>query len=500
MRTTARPGPLAMVIFGATGDLTRRKLMPALYRLFCERLLPRGFAVIGFAREQMSDGEFRERMREAVEEFATAPAAEPWSRFAEKLCYVGSVFEDPVGFQLLRERLERLDHEKGTAGNRLYYLAVPPAVVGTVVPQLAAAGLVHTPEEPAWSRVIVEKPFGRDLASARELNALLHNAFEESQIYRIDHYLGKETVQNLLVFRFANVIWEPVWNRNYIDNVQITVAEAVGVEQRAGYYERAGALRDMVQSHLLQLLALTAMEPPGAYDADSIRGEKVKVLQSLAPIPAAKVATETVRGQYTPGWVAGRPVPGYREEPDVAADSQTETFVALRTCIDNWRWAGVPFYLRTGKRMPTKASEILIQFRSAPHPILDSVEGDRPAPNLLVVHVQPDEGISLFFEAKVPGLAGALHPVSMDFRYHSAFERQAPEAYERLLLDAMLGDATLFARRDEVEAAWGFVTPILDGWSTVVGGVEPYPAGSWGPPAADALIGADGRRWQNPNP
>jgi glucose-6-phosphate 1-dehydrogenase len=489
----AAPPPQTIVIFGATGDLTRRKLIPALFRLFVEGLLPESFAVLGVAMEPLSDEAYRQRMKEAIGEFAGGADGGTWDEFAARLGYVDADFGKPDGFRRLHERLLELDRTRGTAGNRLFYLAIPPTVIAQVVAGLQGASLV-CPDEGCSVRIIVEKPFGRDLRSAQELNALLLGAFEEEQIYRIDHYLGKETVQNLLVFRFGNVVWEPIWNRTMVDHVQITVAETVGVERRAGYYEKAGALRDMVQSHLLQLLAIATMEPPAAYDADSIRDEKVKLLRSIHPIACDG---GVVRGQYARSHPGARPMAGYREEPGVAPDSRTETFVALRLCIDNWRWAGVPFFLRTGKNLPTKASEVVVRFRPAPHPILDRVQGDAPTPNALVLRVQPEEGISLFFEAKVPGIRGPLQPVSMDFFYASAFGVDAPEAYERLLLDAMLGDATLFARRDEVEAAWALVDPILRSWEAG-GEPEPYAARSWGPPGADAMLAAEGRAWHQP--
>jgi glucose-6-phosphate 1-dehydrogenase len=496
MRSGAIPPPLALVIFGATGDLTRRKLLPAVFRLWKDGLLPQGFAVVGFGREEMPDEQFRERMRAALAEFAQPPSDDDWAGFAPRLSYVATPFDDPEAYIRLDRHLKEMDGLCGTCGNRLYYLAIPPSVIPTVVEGLGRAGMVRAPGEPEWTRIVVEKPFGHDLASARELNALLLRVFDESQVFRIDHYLGKETVQNLLVFRFANVIWEPVWSRTYVDHVQVTVAETVGVESRAGYYERAGALRDMVQSHLLQLLTLVAMEPPAAYDADSIRTEKVKVLRAVRPVTRESVEREVVRGQYAAS-PDGR-MAGYRQEPGVAPGSRTETSVALRLWIDDWRWAGVPFYLRTGKRMPRKSSEVVVRFRQAPHPILDAVQGDRPQPNALVLRIQPKEGISLYFEAKVPGLSGPLEPVAMDFDYARAFPgAQAPEAYERLLLDAMLGDATLFARRDEVEAAWALVTPILEAWETG-GEPEPYPAGTWGPPGADRLLEEMGHRWHEP--
>lgn len=495
MKSGRTPQPQALVIFGATGDLTRRKLMPAIYTLFCEGLLPDEFAVVGFAREPMSDDEFRTRMHDALAEFAKKPSDDEWAKFAPHLAYVGSVFEDAAGFQRLRTRLEELDHEQGTRGNRLYYLAVPPGVMEMVAQQLGRAGLVCDPASSCFTRIIVEKPFGHDLESAQQLNADLHKVFDERQIFRIDHYLGKETTQNILVFRFGNVIWEPVWSRTFVDHVEITVGETVGVEQRAGYYEKAGALRDMVQSHLLQVLALVAMEPPASYDADSIRTEKVKVLRSIRPIRGEDVAHDTVRGQYAAS--EDGKLAGYRDEPGVDPGSRTETFAALRMWIDNWRWADVPFYLRTGKRAPAKVSEVVVRFRPAPHPILDNVEGDSPSPNALVLKIQPNEGISLYFEAKVPGMRGELRPVSMDFDYAHAFNTESPEAYQRLLLDAMVGDATLFAREDEVIAAWTLITPILEEWARG-GEPEPYPAGTWGPEGSDRLIREDGREWRVP--
>jgi glucose-6-phosphate 1-dehydrogenase len=493
MKSARTPQPQALVIFGATGDLTRRKLLPAVYKLFCDGLLPEGFAVVGFAREAMDDDTFRERMRAALAEFAKEPSDEEWARFAPRLGYVGSVFEDPAGFRALKDRLDAFDREQGTGGNRLYYLAVPPGVMELVAEQLGRAGLVCHPKSECFSRIIVEKPFGHDLDSARKLNEDLHRVFDETQVFRIDHYLGKETTQNILVFRFGNLVWEPVWSRNHVDHVEITVGESVGVEQRAGYYEHAGALRDMVQSHLLQVLALVAMEPPASYDADSIRSEKVKVLRSIRPIRGEDVAHDTVRGQYAAS--ADGKLAGYRDEPNVDPRSRTETFAALRLWIDNWRWADVPFYVRTGKRLGAKHSEVVVRFRPAPHPILDVVEGDSPASNALILQIQPKEGISLLFEAKVPGMRGELRQVSMDFDYTRAFQTESPEAYQRLLLDAMLGDATLFAREDEVVAAWTLITPILDEWART-GEPEPYPAGSWGPACSDALIREDGRAWR----
>lgn len=492
-----RPPPLVLVIFGGTGDLARRKLIPALWKLREDGLLPHAFAVVGNSREDIDDGIYRERMHGALEEFAKAPEKEAWADFSSRLFYVPGSTDNPQTFVDLRRRLEEIDRDHGTAGNRLFYLALPPGIVEQMAEGLGRAGLVRHPDEESWTRMIVEKPFGRDLASARRLNVDLTRVFAEQQIFRIDHYLGKETLQNLLVFRFANTIWEPLWSRTYVDHVQITVAEEVGVGSRAGYYDKSGALRDMIQSHLMQILTLVAMEPPASYDADSIRNEKVKVLQSIPLLQGEAVRSCTVRGQYAAGEVDGEAAPGYGDEEKVPAGSRTETFAAVRLEVDNWRWAGVPFYLRTGKRLPAKASEVVIRFRPAPHPVRDLVQRDAPAPNALVLHIQPDEGISLFFEAKVPGLRGPLRPVSMDFDYCRAFGVDSPEAYQRLLLDAMLGDATLFARRDEVEAAWTLVTPILEAWEAE-GAPEPYPAGTWGPKGADELLAREGRSWAVP--
>jgi glucose-6-phosphate 1-dehydrogenase len=491
------PDPLVLVIFGGTGDLARRKLMPALWKLRTAGLLPEAFAIVGNAREEMDDDAYRQRMHDALAEFAEAPDPAAWAEFAARIFFVGGSTDGAATFDALGKRLGEIDRDHGTRGNRLYYLALPPGIVEQTAEGLGRAGLVCAADSECWTRMIVEKPFGHDLASARRLNEDLTRVFDERQIFRIDHYLGKETLQNLLVFRFANVIWEPLWNRTYVDHVQITVAETVGVESRAGYYDGSGALRDMIQSHLLQVLTLVAMEPPASYDANSIRTEKVKVLRSIPLLRGDSVRADTVRGQYAAGEMEGEAVPGYREDEKVPADSRTETFAAVRLEVDSWRWAGVPFYLRTGKRLPAKASEVVIRFRPAPHPVRDLVHSDAPAPNALVLHLQPDEGISLFFEAKVPGLRGPLRPVSMDFDYCRAFGAESPEAYQRLLLDAMLGDATLFARRDEVEAAWTLITPILEAWAAQ-GEPEPYPAGSRGPQGADELLSREGRSWAVP--
>jgi glucose-6-phosphate 1-dehydrogenase len=497
LRMQRTPEPCAVIIFGATGDLTHRKLVPALYNLQRERFLPPGFSVAGFARRDWSDEFFRDSLLHDAQEFSRSGIEAPlWESFSEGVSYVQSAFDDAKGYQALAKRLNELDDQRGASGNRLFYLATPPESYATIIQQLGAAGLAKSPRG-GWVRIIVEKPFGRDLASARALNAEVHNVFDENQVYRIDHYLGKETVQNILVFRFANGIFEPLWDRRYVDHVQITVAETVGVEGRGGYYEHAGALRDMVQNHLMQLLTLTAMEPPIGYRADVVRDEKVKVLRAIRPIAPEQVDRFTVRGQYGPGAAGGQAVPGYREEQGVARDSNSETYVALQLFIDNWRWAGVPFLLRTGKRLPKRVSEIAIQFRSAPLMLFDSGPLSDIEPNVLAIQVQPDEGITLRFDSKVPGQANQIRPVTMDFRYNAAFGVESPEAYERLLLDAMLGDSTLFTRSDEVEASWSLITPIHHGWEANAPPAFPnYDAGTWGPKEADRLLEREWRAWR----
>jgi len=497
LRMQRTPEPCTVIIFGATGDLTHRKLVPALYNLQRERLLPPGFSVVGFARRDWTDAFFRESLLHNAQEFSRSGIEAPlWESFAEGVSYVQSAFDDAKGYQALAKRLNELDEQRGASGNRLFYLSTPPESYATIIQQLGAAGLAKSPRG-GWVRIIVEKPFGRDLFSARALNVEVHKVFDESQVYRIDHYLGKETVQNILVFRFANGIFEPLWDRRYVDHVQITVAETVGVEGRGGYYEHAGALRDMVQNHLMQLLTLTAMEPPIGYRADAVRDEKVKVLRAIRPIAPEQVDRFTVRGQYGAGATGGQPVPGYREEQGVAPDSNTETYVALQLFIDNWRWAGVPFLLRTGKRLPKRVSEIAIQFRSAPLMLFDSGPLSDIEPNVLAIQVQPDEGITLRFDSKVPGQANQIRPVTMDFRYNAAFGVESPEAYERLLLDAMLGDSTLFTRSDEVEASWSLITPIHQGWESNPPPAFPnYDAGTWGPKEVDKLLEREWRAWR----
>ena len=490
LRIEATPEPTTLVIFGASGDLTKRKLLPALYQLSRAQRLPTRFSVIGVARSPMGDDEFRQQLHDSLKEFAGVAAPnDVSSALARDLAYVAGEMDDPA----LYERLAAMLNERAAEGV-LFYLAIPPTVYAAVVERLGAAGLTDAGGR-GWRRVIVEKPFGTDLSSARALNRLLHGHLDESQIFRIDHYLGKETVQNLLVFRFANGMFEPVWNRRYIDHVQITAAETVGVERRASYYEGSGALRDMVQNHLMQVLALIAMEPPIAFSAENVRDRKLDVILSIQPLLEEGKA-HVVRAQYEAGWVNGSDVPGYREEEGVAPSSTAETYVALRMQLDSWRWAGVPFYLRTGKRLPKRTTEIAIQFRRPPLHIFKKISPASIAPNLLVVNVQPDEGISVRFEAKVPGSRMQLAPVMMNFRY-GAFGTAVPEAYETLLLDAMLGDPTLFARHDFVEASWALITPVHEAWTAERAREIPtYEAGEWGPAAADAMMKTDGRRWR----
>jgi glucose-6-phosphate 1-dehydrogenase len=494
------PEPCAVVLFGATGDLTHRKLAPALFRLAVAGLLPSDYAIVGYARRDWDDDAFRASLRETLEPEAGPDFAQTWPPFAERILFCGGTFDDPAGYERLRSTLERADKTLGTQGNRLFYLAAAPEFFVTIVDGLGRADLIypHQQESP-WSRVVVEKPFGHDLESARQLNRDLSRVLDESQIYRIDHYLGKETVQNILALRFANAIYEPVWNRRHVAGVQITVAEEVGMPGgRGAYYDQAGALRDMVQNHMMQLLSLVAMEPPVDLSADAVRNEKVKVLQALPRWSPEDVARNVVKGQYAAGSIQGKPVPGFREEKGVRPDSKTDTYVAMRLTLDNWRWAGVPFYLRTGKRLPKRATEIAIQFRPPPTQLFEPDDEGTGGADQLVLRIQPNEGASLAFQAKVPGSRRRLQEVRMDFRYGTAFAAPPPEAYERLLLDAMLGDPTLYTRIDEVESAWRFITPILEAWER--SGVEPqlYEAGTWGPAAADALTARDGARWRRP--
>ncbi len=495
--TRSVPDTCTVVIFGATGDLTHRKLIPALYNIAADGELPPQVAVVGMARRTKTDEEFRTEMGEAVRKFSRQTVRdELWDGFAKSLFYHVSEFGDAEGYQGLRKKLEEIEKERGNGGNRLFYLAVAPDQFEVILENLKAAGL-NKPESGSWARVIVEKPFGTDLPSAKHLNDIVQRAFPEDSTYRIDHFLGKETAQNILVLRFANAIFEPLWNTRYIDHVQITAAETLGVEGRAGYYEGAGALRDMVQNHLLQLLCLVAMEPPTDLRADSIRDEKVKVVRSLRQFSSEEVAGNVVRGQYAAGAIAGKAVPAYREEEKVDPKSSTETFVALRLNIDDWRWADVPIYMRVGKRLPKSGTEISIHFKKAPS-VLFNKESQALDHNVLVIRIQPDEGISLRMQAKVPGTSFRIEPVKMDFHYGTSFGKASPEAYERLLLDAMSGDATLFARRDEVEQAWKFIDAIEEAWAARENSptLFEYPAGSWGPEEADDLLARDGRAWR----
>jgi glucose-6-phosphate 1-dehydrogenase len=490
------PDPALMVLFGATGDLAHRKVIPALYHLWRTNLLPHEFVVLGVGRRSYDDATFRQEIRTALEKYSRIlPLDEAaWRSFSERICYQVLDFGDPSGFDRLVERLDALDAERGTRGNRLFYLATQPSQFADIISQLGRVGLDHEHFDGGWRRVIIEKPFGHDLVSAQRLNREVGKTFRESQVYRIDHYLGKETVRNLLVFRFGNGIFEPLWNRRYVDHVQITVAESIGIEDRGAFYEETGALRDVVQNHLLQLVCLVAMEPPATFQADALRDEKVKVLRAIATDPVEP--HEVVRGQYGPGWVAAKPVPGYREEPDVDPNSETETYVAARMMIDDWRWSGVPFYIRTGKRLAKRSTEIAIQFKEVPHRLFEDSAAD-PDPNLLAIRIQPDEGMMLRFAAKVPGLGLDVRPVTMDFTYGSAFTVDFPDAYETLILDALQGDASLFTRADEVENAWAIVDPLIEAWAKEPPPDFPnYAAGTWGPDAADELLARDGRRWR----
>ncbi len=491
------PEPFTFVIFGAAGDLAHRKLFPALYNLMFDGWLPAECRILGVARRQYGDAEFREEIRAAVMRYSRRqPDSEVLDRLMANTMYVTADFNDGAQYQALKTILQ--DPEQGFPQNYLFYLATPPSAYPAIASHLGSHGLARPFDGKHWVRIIVEKPFGHDLDSAVALNGHLHQVFDESQIYRIDHYLGKETVQNILVFRFANGIFEPLWTRQYIDQVQITVAESLGVAGRGSYYDQAGALRDMVQNHMLQLVSLIAMEPPVAFEADAVRDEKVKVLRSIRPFTTRDVADWTVRAQYEGGTVEGEPVPGYLDEPDIASDSRTESYVALRLLIDNWRWAGVPFYLRTGKRLPKRATEIAIQFKTAPHRFFLQTDTPELAPNLLTLKIQPDEGISLRFGAKVPGPAIKVRTVNMEFLYGTSFDGTPPEAYERLLLDAMVGDSTLFTRKDEVEAAWALVSSILRGWWRARGPIPTYDAGTWGPEEADAMVERNGFHWRKP--
>ena len=495
MRLTRTAEPCAVIIFGASGDLTKRKLVPALYHLTQDRLLPSEFAVVGVARRETSDEQFRQNMRDALVELGGEQLDDSaWESFAKGLYYVTGDFDNPETYRRLDEKLQLVDRERGTSGNRVFYLSTSPSAFTQIVDLLGDAKLVH-PEGDSWARVIIEKPIGHSLESAVALNESVGTVLREDQIYRIDHYLGKETVQNLLAFRFGNGIFEPLWNRNYIDNIQITNAEAVGVEGRGGYYEGTGVVRDMIQNHVFQVLSLVAMEPPINMTATAVRDEKIKVMEAIQPITHDMVPDVAVRGQYGAGHVGGKVVPGYREEEGVTAESPTETFAAFKLTFDNWRWGGVPFYIRSGKRMARRITEIAIYFKEVPHRLFPSQQLE---PNCLIVRVQPNEGITLRFNAKVPGQTTTIRAVNMDFRYGASFGARLAEAYERLLLDCILGDSTLYARRDMTERGWEIVTPVLDRWAEEAPGSEfpNYEAGSWGPKASDDMLERDGRRWR----
>jgi glucose-6-phosphate 1-dehydrogenase len=490
--------PCVMVIFGFTGDLTRRKLIPALYNLASQQLLSREFAVVGIGRTPMTNDEARKKLTDEFKEFATGPVdPDLWEWFVRHINYVSGNFDDPTTYDRLKQELVQVEKDHCTHGNVFFYLATAPNFFCEIVQRLASVNLMKE-ENGQWRRVIIEKPFGHDLESARTLNQNLLKFAGEHQIYRIDHYLGKETVQNILAFRFANGIFEPIWNRRYIDNVQISVAETVGVEKRGSYYDTAGALRDMVPNHIMQLITLSTMEPPISFEANAVRDEQAKILHAIQPFTSEDVLSKTVRGQYGEGIVNGQRVPAYRAEPGVPPDSKTETFVAMKLLIDNWRWAGVPFFLRTGKRMASRNTHVVIEFRRAPFVLFRETQVEDLMPNQLVMHIQPEEGISLRFAAKTPGPAMHLGEVDMDFKYADYFGETTATGYERLLHDCMIGDATLFQRADMVEAGWSIVTPVLDVWKALPPRNFPnYPAGSWGPKEADELLERDGRAWRN---
>jgi glucose-6-phosphate 1-dehydrogenase len=497
MERSGKPTPPVLVIFGAGGDLTWRKLVPAFYNLYVDDWLPEQFQILGLDLKPMSDSDFRERLRSGAERFSRyAPALPNWERFADHLKYIEANFDAPAPYAQLTQELAAQDRAWNTPAQHMFYLAVPPQLIEMIVSRLGEAGLVADRRR---ARVVIEKPFGHDLDSAARLNRLLLSSLAESQIFRIDHYLGKETVQNILAFRFANSLFEPIWNRRYIDHVQLTVAEKVGVEHRGAYYERAGALRDMVQNHIMRVVGQIAMEPPVSFEPDELRNKKLDVLRAIRPISRRELAKHAVRGQYGPGQIGGQPVPGYRQEPDVAADSITETFVALQLFIDNWRWQDVPFFVRTGKRLPARLSEAHIQFKPVPHRSFPPEAVKRWEPNRLILYITPEEGIRVRFLAKRPGPEMHLDPVWMRFSYREFFRTPPPDAYETLLLDVMRGDASLFMRADQAETAWTVVQPILEAWAAERPADFPnYAAGEWGPAAADELLAREGRRWLLP--
>jgi glucose-6-phosphate 1-dehydrogenase len=492
------PPPCTMVIFGASGDLTRRKLVPALYNLALDGLLPERFAVVGVARRPIEGQAFVETLAEGIRSHSRRPLSDDrWQDLARNISYIAANTDDSTGYDRLSAHLDELDQTLGTGGNRLFYMATPPSAFTVIVERLGRAGLQRPGTGGSWARIVVEKPIGHDLVTARRLNRAINDVFAESSVFRIDHYLGKETVQNLLVFRFANAIFEPLWNQKYIDHVQLTVAETLGVEGRGSYYEEAGTTRDMVQNHIFQLLCLIAMEPPVSLEADTIRDEKVKVLRALRPVDPDQIYDTSVRAQYAAGVIGNEKVIGYRDEPGVAADSCTETYVSARLEIDNWRWAGVPFYVRAGKRMSRRITEIALRFRDVPHRLFSN---DPLTANTLALQVQPDEGISLTFDAKVPGTSPRIQPVGMDFKFGGSFKAGTPAAYERLILDAIIGDSTLFIRGDEVEAAWAYTDRLHEGWDAAPQATLPqYTAGTWGPAEAEVLLARDRRTWRRPD-
>ncbi|HEX2755012.1 MAG TPA: glucose-6-phosphate dehydrogenase [Candidatus Limnocylindrales bacterium] len=498
LRLERVPDPSCLVLFGATGDLAHRKVIPALHQLWRTNLLPHDFVVLAIGRRDYDDDTLRAEFRASAEKYSRVLPIDDtaWRAFAARIRYQKLDFANPADYDSLVTVLAGIDKEQNSRGNHLYYLATQPSAFAEIVAQLGRVGLDHELHEGGWRRIVIEKPFGHDLNSAIRLNREVGKVFRESQVYRIDHYLGKETVRNLLVFRFGNGIFEPIWNRRHIDHIQITVAETIGVENRGAFYEETGASRDFLQNHLLQLMSLVAMEPPATFDADALRDEKVKVIRAIGEMTTDQMRTDVVRGQYGPGWVAAKAVQGYRSEPEVDPVSETETYIAARFEVDDWRWSGVPFYLRTGKRLPKRATEIAIQFKEVPHRLFRD-SGSDPDPNLLAIRIQPDEGIMLRFGAKVPGLGIDVRSVTMDFTYGSAFTVDSPDAYETLILDALLGDASLFTRADEVEGAWARVTPIIDAWMDEGPPQFPnYEAGTWGPEAADGLLAREGRKWR----
>jgi glucose-6-phosphate 1-dehydrogenase len=497
---TRTPEPFVMVVFGASGDLTRRKLIPAIFQLWCENHLPESAAIIGYSRSEKTDESFRAELCDSIRD--SLPCHQhliddaAWEAFASRIFYQQGAYNSPEDFAALGKRIETLTAQRNVPGNCMHYLATPPSAFADIITNLDSSGLARRGQTDPWSRIVIEKPFGTDLQSARDLNRIARSVFDEDQIFRIDHYLGKETVQNIMVLRFANSIFEHLWRHDYIDHVQITAAESLGVGSRGGYYDKSGALRDMVQNHLMHLLCLVAMEPPVTLSADAIRDEKVKVLKALRPIPAQCAANGVVRAQYSAGKIDGQPAIGYLEAENVPEDSSTETFVAFKVHVDNWRWTGVPFYLRTGKSLPRRSTEISIHFEDIPKVLFNRPPAGPLRPNVLTIRVQPDEGIALEFQTKAPGQAMNIKPLEMDFGYRESFGQAPPEAYQRLLLDAAMGDATLFTRSDEVEAAWEFVTPVIEGCSGDSNNMLQYPAGSWGPKEADELIETYERQWR----